>query len=65
MTQLKAATTLACWTLFISGVISLSFGIFTRFVHFEEFKLWIGSMALGAIALTLTGVIALLRSYLD
>jgi len=65
VTQLKAATTLACWTLFISGAISLSFGVFNRFANFEEFKLWIGSMALGVIALALTGVIALLRSYLD
>lgn len=65
MAQLKALTILACWTLFVSGCVCLSFGIVSRFTQFNEFKLWISSMSLGAVALVLTGVIAFLRSRLD
>lgn len=65
MAQLKTLTTLACWVLFISGCICIAFGITYRFTQFGEFKLWIGSMALGIFALILSGVIAFLRYKLD
>jgi len=65
MQQLKALTTLACWILLVTGCVCLGFGIASRFAQFDEFKLWIGSLSLGVLILTLAGVIAFLRSRLD
>lgn len=63
--QLKILVTISVWIVFIFGCLCLAFGIYARFIHFEDFKLWQGSMSLGGIAIFLTTVIAFLRAKIN
>ena len=61
MRELKFLMLVGYWILLIGGLISLGLGTYYRFVQFDDFKLWQGSMGLGIAILTVSGVLAFLR----
>lgn len=63
--QLKALVTISGWILFVFSCLGLTFGIYARFIHFDDFKLWQGSMSLGGVAIFLTAIIAFVRAKLE
>lgn len=61
MAQLKILVTISTCIMFVAGCLALGYGIYFRFIEFENFKVWQWSMALGGTAVFLTAVIAFLN----
>lgn len=58
--QLRVLAVISGSVVFIIGCLAMFFGIYARFTHFDDFKLWQWSMALGGIAVFISSIIAFL-----
>lgn len=65
MRELKFIMFIGYWILFLGGLICLGMGTYYRFTVFDDFKLWQASMGLGIATLTVSGILAFLRSRVE